>query len=191
MLELGCGSASMLADVPDPPWPVVVADLAPDALRLARGAAAGALCLDATRPLPLRDEALAAVLMGELIEHVYDPVALLRECRRVLVPSGLLVLTTPNLATLQDRVIFTGQPGRTAASSSLLQDPAVHRLAAVRGAAGRAVRADPGPVQLCRVAPARRSMGKVSYPGPFPAGAGRVAGTGRAAAVRSPPIHSR
>lgn len=106
VLELGCGSASMLADVPDPPWPVVVADLALDALALARRPAAGTLCLDATRPLPFRDGSLAGVLMGELIEHVYDPVAMLRECRRVLGPSGLLVLTTPNLAALQDRIGF-------------------------------------------------------------------------------------
>jgi len=106
VLELGCGSASMLADVPDPPWPVLVADLALDALGLAPLPSVGSLCLDATRPLPFRDGSLAGVLMGELIEHVYDPVAMLRECRRVLVPSGLLVLTTPNLAALQDRVGF-------------------------------------------------------------------------------------
>jgi SAM-dependent methyltransferase len=106
VLEVGCGSESMLADVPNPPWPIVVADLALDALGLARRPAAGMVCLDATRPLPFRDGSLDGVLMGELIEHVYDPVALLRECRRVLVPSGLLVLTTPNLAALQDRVGF-------------------------------------------------------------------------------------
>ncbi|MBF9127565.1 class I SAM-dependent methyltransferase [Plantactinospora sp. S1510] len=106
LLELGCGSESMLAEVPDPSWPIVVADLALDALGLARRPSVGILCLDATRPLPLRDRSVGGVLMGELIEHVYDPVAVLRECRRVLAPSGLLVLTTPNLAALQDRVGF-------------------------------------------------------------------------------------
>ncbi|HKT04171.1 MAG TPA: methyltransferase domain-containing protein, partial [Rugosimonospora sp.] len=63
-------------------------------------------CLDAARPLPFRHESLAAVVMGDLIEHVYDPLRLLGECRRVLRPGGALVVTTPNLAAAQDRLRF-------------------------------------------------------------------------------------
>jgi len=62
--------------------------------------------LDAGGHLPFRDGALAGVLAGEIIEHVYDPALLLRECRRVLRPGGVLVLTTPNLAAAQDRLRF-------------------------------------------------------------------------------------
>jgi SAM-dependent methyltransferase len=107
VLELGCGSESMLGGLSEPPWPLIVADIALAALAQdERGPAA--VCLDATRPLPFRDGALGAVLMGELIEHVYDPPALLAECHRVLAPGGVLVLTTPNLAPLQDRFRFLG-----------------------------------------------------------------------------------
>ncbi|SCL29053.1 Ubiquinone/menaquinone biosynthesis C-methylase UbiE [Micromonospora rhizosphaerae] len=108
VLELGCGPCSML-DPADLPGPLVVADLAEAALadaRRASGSAALPVCLDATRALPFRDGSFAGLLTGELIEHVYDPTALLRECHRVLAPEGLLVLTTPNLATVQDRVAF-------------------------------------------------------------------------------------
>ncbi|PWU49911.1 class I SAM-dependent methyltransferase [Micromonospora globispora] len=108
VLELGCGPRSML-DPTDLPGPLVVADMAELALADARRAAgAGALpvCLDATRGLPFRAGSFAGLVAGELIEHVYDPVALLRECHRVLAPDGLLVLTTPNLATVQDRLGF-------------------------------------------------------------------------------------
>ncbi|MGR6319398.1 class I SAM-dependent methyltransferase [Micromonospora soli] len=108
VLELGCGPRSML-DPAELPGPLVVADVAEAALGEARAAAAGRalpVCLDATRGLPFRAGSFAGLLTGELIEHVYDPLALLRECHRVLAPGGLLVLTTPNLATVQDRLAF-------------------------------------------------------------------------------------
>ena len=108
VLELGCGPRGML-DPADLPVPLVLADLAETALRDARRAAgrrALPVCLDATRGLPFRAGSFAGLVTGELIEHVYDPVALLRECHRVLAPDGLLVLTTPNLATVQDRLAF-------------------------------------------------------------------------------------
>jgi SAM-dependent methyltransferase len=65
-----------------------------------------AVVADASGHLPLRDGALAGLFMGELIEHLYDTGLLLTECRRVLRPGGCLVLSTPNLAGLQDRIGF-------------------------------------------------------------------------------------
>lgn len=41
------------------------------------------------------DGAFDAVVCSEVIEHVDDPLALLVELRRVLVPNGRLILTTP------------------------------------------------------------------------------------------------
>ncbi len=61
---------------------------------------------DLSHPLPLRSATVDGVFAGEIIEHLFDPVAFLRECWRILVPGGALVVTTPNLATLQDRVRF-------------------------------------------------------------------------------------
>jgi len=37
-----------------------------------------------------------AVAMSQVLEHVHDPVALFKECHRVLRPGARLVLTTPN-----------------------------------------------------------------------------------------------
>jgi SAM-dependent methyltransferase len=66
-----------------------------------------AVQLDATAILPFADRSLDCVFAGEIIEHLFDPLAFLAQCRRVLrSPGGVLVLTTPNLAAVQDRAAF-------------------------------------------------------------------------------------
>jgi SAM-dependent methyltransferase len=77
-----------------------------DVVPAARHSGMFAVGMDAGDCLPFRDGALDGVLAGEIIEHLYDPALLLRECRRVLRPGGVLVLTTPNLAAAQDRLRF-------------------------------------------------------------------------------------
>lgn len=103
LLEIGTGARPMLDDV-FTDRPRIAADLALPVLEYqAKGSR---VCLDATRPLPFAAGSVAGVVVGELIEHVFYPDALIREVVRVLAPGGVLVLTTPNLATLPDRLRF-------------------------------------------------------------------------------------
>ncbi len=53
---------------------------------------------DIARGLHWSDAEFDVVFAGEVIEHLLDTAAFLKECRRVLRPDGVLVLTTPNLA---------------------------------------------------------------------------------------------
>lgn len=54
-------------------------------------------------PFPYADETFDVVLFCEIIEHLLsDPVHSLLEIRRVLKPGGVLVLTTPNVARLEN-----------------------------------------------------------------------------------------
>jgi len=101
ILEVGSNSEALLAVLSGRSW--IASDIAFDALS---GGGGNRICLDAARPLPLRTQSLAGIVSGEFIEHIYDVHSMICEFFRVLRPGGVLVLTTPNLANLQDRFRF-------------------------------------------------------------------------------------
>jgi SAM-dependent methyltransferase len=50
-------------------------------------------------PLPYPDESVTAIYALHFLEHVKDPIALLRECQRVLKPGGHLNVVVPHWNT--------------------------------------------------------------------------------------------
>jgi 2-polyprenyl-3-methyl-5-hydroxy-6-metoxy-1,4-benzoquinol methylase len=52
--------------------------------------------IEADWPLELAEATFDVVLLGEVLEHVFDPVSVLRQAHRVLGPQGRVVVTTPN-----------------------------------------------------------------------------------------------
>jgi len=65
----------------------------------------GVAC-DASRSIPYEGAFFDVVVCGEVIEHVVDTDGLLTEIRRVLKPTGTLILTTPNLAYMPNRLML-------------------------------------------------------------------------------------
>lgn len=63
---------------------------------------AGNVFLDATKPFPLPDGCADCVFSEHMIEHLEhaDGLAMLKECRRVLAPGGILRVATPDLTVL-------------------------------------------------------------------------------------------
>ena len=54
-------------------------------------------------PFPYANSSFDVVLFCEILEHLLmDPLRVLREIHRVLAPTGLLVLTTPNVARIEN-----------------------------------------------------------------------------------------
>jgi len=84
---------------------------------------------DLGRPLPLFDQCLRGIFAGEIIEHLFDPELFLSECHRVLEAQGVLVLTTPNLATLQDLCVPNTHPTRSCNESVLVNEAAEDLIA--------------------------------------------------------------
>jgi ubiquinone/menaquinone biosynthesis C-methylase UbiE len=72
-----------------------VSRVALDRARERLGAGVATVELEPDAPLPFDDGSFDLALVAETIEHVRDVQLLLSELRRVLVPGGLLALTTP------------------------------------------------------------------------------------------------
>ncbi len=98
--EIGCAQGNVSLLLAEAGYRAVAVDLRLDFVRYARAKwERGPLAVmvgDAFR-LPLRSGAFDVVIVGELVEHVAEPAALLAEAARLLAPNGLLVVTTPNV----------------------------------------------------------------------------------------------
>lgn len=118
VLDIGCGRGFLLTHLADAGLTNltgmdVYEDVSTDRWDYARG--------DVTEGLPFPGASFDCVIAGEIIEHVPNPDEMLREVRRVLVPGGTLVLSTPNLVSWANRVLvpFGVQPLGTETSSEI------------------------------------------------------------------------
>ncbi|MBL8009513.1 MAG: class I SAM-dependent methyltransferase [Flavobacteriales bacterium] len=91
VLDLGCGTAPYYEVYRPKASSVTCVDRSADE----RVRAVVDVVADIDRPLPFPDASFDAVLLTDVIAHVRDPWALMREISRVLRPGGHLVLTTP------------------------------------------------------------------------------------------------
>lgn len=57
-------------------------------------------------PFPYAPNFFDIVILGDVIEHIFDTDQLLRECKRVLKPKGKLLLSTPNVASFGRRFML-------------------------------------------------------------------------------------
>jgi SAM-dependent methyltransferase len=98
ILDLGCGTGGVLQHL-GAHGDALGLDPAPEAARYCRRRGVPML-LGSGLELPFADASFDAVLALDVIEHVPDDVAMLREARRVLRPDGVLIVTVPALPWL-------------------------------------------------------------------------------------------
>ena len=103
LLEIGCGSGARLAELAGQGWQVVGQDVDAESAQHALTRHGITVHVGALGGLNFGNEAFDCILMNHVLEHLHDPVGVLRECHRILRPGGRLVAVTPNVASLGAR----------------------------------------------------------------------------------------
>jgi 2-polyprenyl-3-methyl-5-hydroxy-6-metoxy-1,4-benzoquinol methylase len=105
LLDVGSAGGELAALLATRGWRVQGAEAEPALVEAARARGVDTRAVDLDRaPLPWSDAVFDAVVAAEVIEHIIDTDHLLAEIARVLRPGGALVITTPNLASLENRL---------------------------------------------------------------------------------------
>ncbi|MFZ5496165.1 MAG: class I SAM-dependent methyltransferase [Verrucomicrobiota bacterium] len=97
VLDAGCGTGGFIRALraSQPAWTVTGVDLEPQAVALARERTGAEIVEGAITALPFADAAFDAVSTGDVLYHVEDTAAALREFARVLRPGGAVVVNEP------------------------------------------------------------------------------------------------
>jgi 2-polyprenyl-3-methyl-5-hydroxy-6-metoxy-1,4-benzoquinol methylase len=110
VLDVGCGNGDIAVELAQHGLVIHGIDLEPDRLERARKLAekyGKEVTFKCTRiehadTMPQFD----IIVMGEVLEHFEDPVGILVKMKRQLKPDGFIVITTPNMPSLRNRLQF-------------------------------------------------------------------------------------
>ena len=108
VLDAGCGEGHLFSRVPASARQTGI-DLSSAALEIAASRNPSAEWIHADlHKMPFADHTFDKICCSEVIEHVPDPVAVIRELHRVVKPEGRVIITVPNevaINRLKDAVL--------------------------------------------------------------------------------------
>ncbi len=82
---------------------------------------------DVNEGIPFDDGYFDVASCVATLEHIFNPIELLKELYRVLKPEGQLVLVSPNVAYLPRRIsAILGKPPKTSAAASFMDGGTLH-----------------------------------------------------------------
>jgi SAM-dependent methyltransferase len=99
LLDIGCGSGALLARFQNLGWQVEGIDVDAAAVAQARLKGLSVRC-GTLGEHHYPDNHFDVITLAHVMEHLHDPLGLLRKCHRILKRGGQLVATTPNLNSL-------------------------------------------------------------------------------------------
>ncbi len=104
LLDIGCDNGLLSARLKRLGYGVYGLDIRRKEVAMARKLGIRAVLGNAEKKFPFHGNYFDAVLAADIIEHLYDTDFFIGEARRVLKSGGVFVVTTPNLASLSNRI---------------------------------------------------------------------------------------
>lgn len=104
VLDVGCAGGYIAILLREAGHRVVGVELNHRMAKEARNLGVEVIECDVEHTLPLPDSCVDVVHACEIVEHLFDTEGFLRELHRILRPHGTLILSTPNLNSVLNRV---------------------------------------------------------------------------------------
>ena len=95
-IDVGCGSGYLLMDLQKNGFDCLGIDFNPDAIRVAREHFGIPAEVSTVEDLATRNERFDLAILNHVLEHVEDPMGLLRNISQILSPNGILAIDLPN-----------------------------------------------------------------------------------------------
>jgi SAM-dependent methyltransferase len=105
LLEVGSGAGLFLKAAERAGWDVAGLELSHEGAAFARDRLSLDVRTEAAEAMSFEPESFDVAVMFDVIEHLFDPRAVLAATRRVLKPGGLVVVSTPNFDALSRRAL--------------------------------------------------------------------------------------
>ncbi|WP_447984343.1 class I SAM-dependent methyltransferase [Nitrospira sp. Nam74] len=104
ILDVGCGAGKLLSDLREHGWQVYGVDFSPVAANYARSQHGLDVRLGDLFQAGYEDGFFDVVMFNHSLEHIYNPLEMLKEAHRIMKPGGLLFISIPNAGGLEARL---------------------------------------------------------------------------------------
>lgn len=106
LLEVGCGHGNMLLEARNKGYQVHGLEYSADAARVANGKlGADAVRVGAITKDTFPEQTFDVCILADVIEHVRDPAAFVRDIKRILKAGGVVFIATPSIASWSARLL--------------------------------------------------------------------------------------
>ncbi len=106
LLDIGCGPGTFSAVARERGWQTVGLDLNPQSVAHCESLGLDVVC-DGFPSARVSGRQFDVIVMNDFLEHVPDPVAVLRAAKALLASGGVIFISTPDIGSIMARV--TGQ----------------------------------------------------------------------------------